>query len=143
MIRNDKLLFMITACLCLWGCARVSSNQTRENERIKFLEAKVNKLEEDFRTAAAARDTYQQQAAGLEEQRANLEKVAAALTKERDEALAQMTARTAERDTMQTQYDSFRKELRALLGHADAAASRPNPQPVTAAPAQPASGQTE
>jgi hypothetical protein len=55
------------------------------------------------------------------------------LTQERDELRGQLAARTTERDALQAQYDSFRKEIRTLLGHADAAATQPNPQPVTTA----------
>ncbi len=143
MFRNDRLVLMIAACLCVWGCTRVSPTQTREMERIKFLEVKVSKLEEDFRTAAAARDMWKQKAADLEVERTNLTKAGQILMQERDDARAQLAARTTERDTMQGQYDAFRKELRTLLGHAEAAAARTNPQPeVTAAPATTVPGES-
>ena len=133
MLRNDKLVLLaVMACLGLWGCAKVSATGTREAERIKYLEAKVSKLEEDFRTAAAARDLWKQKAAVLEKERAELARQLPVVIQEREDLRAQLALRTSERDTMQTQYDTFRKELRTLLGHADAAAARAPTQPVTA-----------
>jgi chromosome segregation ATPase len=144
MIRNDKfVLLLVTACLGLWGCARVSATGTREAERIKFLEAKVAKLEEDFRTAAAARDLWKQKAAIVEKERGELAKQLPVVVQERDDLRAQLSSRTTERDSLQTQYDSFRKEIRTLLGHADAAAGRvQTQQPVTVAPTPPVPGQS-
>ena len=144
MFRNEKLVLLaVTACLGLWGCTKVSATGTREAERIKFLEAKVAKLEEDFRTAAAARDVWKQKAAVLEKERGDLARQLPVVIQEREDFRAQLTSRTTERDALQTQYDGFRKELRSLLGNADAAAApRPVSQPVTAAPAVPAPGQS-
>jgi chromosome segregation ATPase len=136
MMRNEKLvLLLVAASVGLWGCSKVTSTSTREGERLKFLEAKVAKLEEDFRTVAAARDLWKQKAGAIEKERAELDKQVPILTRERDELRAQLNARTSERDNLQAQYDNFRKEIRTLLGHADAAAVRPassNQQPVTA-----------
>lgn len=143
MLRNEKLVLLaVTACLGLWGCSKVSATGTREAERIKFLEAKVAKLEEDFRTAAAARDQWKQKAATLETERAELAKQLALVIHEREDLNGQLAARTNERDAMQAQYDGFRKELRSLLGHADAAAVRFGTQPVTVLPPPPVPGQS-
>ena len=136
MARSDKMfLLILAACLGLWGCTRVSATNGREGERIKFLEAKVAKLEDDFRAAATARDQWKQKMTALEQERAELQKQVPALTQERDDLRAQLAARTTERDALQAHYDAFRKEIRTLLGHADAAATQPNPQPLTTAPA--------
>jgi hypothetical protein len=42
----------------------------------------------------------------------------------------QLTLRTAERDNLLNQFDQFRKNLRSLLGQAEAAIARPS-EPVT------------
>ena len=50
------LLMLVISAVALWGCAKVPVRGAGESDRIKFLEAKILKLEDDFRTAAAARD---------------------------------------------------------------------------------------
>jgi hypothetical protein len=92
-------------------------------------------MEEDFRSAAAARDLFQNRLNDAEEQRTKLEKEVAALrivVKERNELRKQVAERTKERDTLQGQYDHFRKGLRDLLGQAESALTPPGTQPVTA-----------
>ena len=45
---------------------------------------------------------------------------------ERDALKAEVKARTGERDTLQSQYDTFRKTLREMLGTADTAVGKLN-----------------
>jgi uncharacterized coiled-coil DUF342 family protein len=113
---NKALVVAIVATLGLWGCARGPVNGPGAAERIKSLEYKVAKLEDDFRAAAAARDQVRKK---LDQEVARLQ----ITVKERDDLRKQLTVRTTERDTVQTQYDQFRKGLRDLLGQMDAAAA--------------------
>lgn len=133
MIREYRgLIFMVVAALGIWGCNRVAPTSTREAERVKFLEAKVAKLEEDFRAAAAARDLWRQKSAEVEKESARYQKQIPPLAQERDDLRAQLNVRTTERDQMQNQYEKFRKEIRTLLGTAEAAINQPVTQPVSA-----------
>jgi septal ring factor EnvC (AmiA/AmiB activator) len=132
---NKAVIVAVVATFGLWGCARGPSTVGAAGaERIKALEVKIAKMEEDFRAAAAARDNFRQRLAGVEQQRAALEQEVAALrvtVRERDDLRKQLVVRTGERDTLQVQYDQFRKGLRDLLGQAEAAASGATTQPVT------------
>jgi chromosome segregation ATPase len=140
---NKALVVALVASLGLWGCARGPANSAAE--RIKALEYKVDKLEEDFRAAAAARDILRQKLTSVEEQRTRLENQVTQLqlvVKERDELRKQFAARTGERDALQAQYEQFRKSIRDLLGQAETAASAIVPQPVTVASSPQAPGKS-
>jgi FtsZ-binding cell division protein ZapB len=144
MIREHRaLIFMVAAALGIWGCAKVNPTASREAERLKFLEARVTKLEDDFRTAAAARDLWKQKTETVEKERNMLQRQIPPLVRERDDLKSQLAARLTERDNLQAQYERFRKEIRSLLGQADAAAATLGPpQPVSAATAAPTPGQS-
>ena len=146
MTRSHKVLgFLFVAMLGLYGCARgpaASANGDRA-----ALEAKVQRLEEDFRAAASARDSFRQRLLASEEKLSQtqkaLEQTTATATQERqerDSARAELKSRTTERDTLQVQYDGFRKNIKELLGTAEAAMNAPaNPSPtaVVGVPAPP------
>lgn len=140
MIQSNKALFVLIFALGLWGCARVGPGETTEEDRIKALEAKVRKLEEDFQTAVAARDQFVQKLAAVEKDRNLLRAQLQTATQERDELRQNLTARTTERDSLQVQYDSFRKEIRSLLIQADAAVTGTPQPPVTATSPAPSPG---
>jgi len=135
MTRSHKVLgFLFVAMLGLYGCARGPAGG---NERAA-LESKVQRLEEDFRAAAAARDTFRTRLLAAEEKLTQATKslesanaTASQERRERDVARADLKARTQERDALQTQYDGFRKNIKELLGTAEAALAPPaNPPTV-------------
>ena len=51
---QKALSVLVVACLGLWGCARGAANGHASAERIRALENKIAKLEDDFRSVAAA-----------------------------------------------------------------------------------------
>ena len=72
MNRGSKALIVFAvAALGLWGCGR-PSGQAAMAERLKQLEAKCGKLEEDYRAVASARDQARKKLAAVEEERNNL-----------------------------------------------------------------------
>jgi uncharacterized coiled-coil DUF342 family protein len=115
MTRGSKaLIVLIVAALGAWGCARGPANQqSSQAERIKALETKCGKLEEDYRSAATARDQARKRLAAVEEERD-------LLVKDRDDLHKQVEQRTGERDLMQTRCDRLRKGLQSLIGQDDA-----------------------
>jgi uncharacterized coiled-coil DUF342 family protein len=115
MTRGSKaLIVLIVAALGVWGCANGPANQqTSQNDRIKALETKCGKLEEDYRSAATARDQARKRLASVEEERESL-------VKERDDLHKQVEQRTGERDLMQTRCERMRKGLQNLIGQDDA-----------------------
>jgi hypothetical protein len=136
MTRAHKVLgFLLVAILGIYGCARVPGGGPGGNTAA--LEAKVQRLEEDFRAAAASRDSFRQQFLAAEDrlgrtQRA-LEQANATTARERQDR----DVLKAERDALQTQYETFRKSIKDLLGQAESALNTPAPTPVVSASSQP------
>lgn len=134
MTHSHKVLgFLFVTMLGLYGCARGPGG----NNEKAALEAKVQRLEEDFRAAAAARDSFRTRLIAAEEKLTqttkSLENATASASKDRKDR----DAARAERDTLQTQYDGFRKNIKELLGSAEAALNPPSVPPtvVVGAPA--------
>ena len=130
---NKALAVLLVAAMGLWGCAQGPSNGPTAAERIKSLENKCNKLDDDYRAVATVRDQLRSKVSDLEEQRTKLRKeldAQLALLKDHEEIKQQLAARTQERDNLQNQFEAFRKGIRNLLGQAEAA--------LPASPAQPA-----
>jgi septal ring factor EnvC (AmiA/AmiB activator) len=120
---KKALAVLIVVSLGLWGCAQGPANGVGSVERVRALETKNAKLEDDFRAATGARDQLQRKVATLEEQSARLAKQVEQLqlvAKERDQLQQQLTVRTTERDAVQAQFDQFRSGIRSLLGQAEA-----------------------
>ncbi len=130
--KKALVVFVITT-MGLWGCAKGPAGGSSGPERIKALESKIGKVEEDFRSAASARDQLRSKLAGVEEQRAQLHKEVQALKREREDLRNQVTTRTKEREALQVQFDQFRQGIRKLLGQAEAALGNSQEKPVTEA----------
>ena len=128
MTRASKLLSVaFVALLGLWGCSQGPTG-TAQAERIKALEAKNARLEEDFRAAAGTRDQLRQQLAKAEDHLGKLQ----AVVRERDDLRVTLTTRTTERDQVSSQFEVFRKSIRDLLGQTEASVLRfPDGAPVT------------
>jgi hypothetical protein len=143
---NRALAVLVVASLGLWGCAQGPGNGSVSVERIRALETKNAKLEDDFRAAVTVRDQLKKKAVALEGQREQLEKQLEQLqlaVKERDDLRLQLTARTGERDTVQTQFEQFRKNIRNLLGQVEASNSETsNSRPVTSVPTEGPAGKS-
>lgn len=134
-------IIAIVSALGAWGCAQGPANGTASMERIRALETKISKLEEDFKGAIAVRDQLRKELTGVKEDRNRLGQQVEqlqAVVKERDELRQQLTVRTTERDTLQTQFEQFRKGIKTLLGQAEPTAA----QPVTSAVEAPAPGKS-
>jgi septal ring factor EnvC (AmiA/AmiB activator) len=99
---------LIVAMFGLWGCTRAPSadnGSAATAEKLKALETKMARLEDDFRAASSARDQLSKKLIAAEEARMALE--------------VQLANRTNERDQVSTQYKSFRDGLRDLLAKGD------------------------
>src|SRR5262249_46955400 len=107
------LVVLLVATLGIWGCAQGPVGASAE--KVKSLESKVARLEEDFRAAAAARDQFRKKLADAETNTVQLRQELDALQpvlKERDELQLQLKARMAERDAVNSQFEVFRKNLK-------------------------------
>ncbi len=122
------LIVLLVATLGIWGCAQGPGASA---EKVKALEGKVARLEEDFRAAAAARDQFRKKLNENEQATAQLRQEFDVLQKDRDQLRAQLKTRTAERDSVAGQFDVFRKSLKDLIGQTEAAMSKPSAPPIT------------
>ena len=129
MTRTHKILgFVLVTLFGVYGCAKGSTGGTGRDTSPA---AKAQRLEEELRAAAAAREEFRQKMLAAEEAQAKLQKQ---FDQEREALRAELKARTAERDNFALQYEGFRKSLRDLLGQAESALANPG-SPSPPAPA--------
>lgn len=131
MPRQLKALgFILVLLLGVYGCAKGPGSAATTDPESNS--AKVKKLEDDYRAAAAARDQFRQKLVYAEEQQAKGQKELERTRAAADALKGEVKARTAERDALQVQYETFRNSLKELLGKADTAVGAlnlPAPKP--------------
>ena len=138
--KKALLVMMLTGLLGVWGCTQGGSSSST-SARLRELEARSARLEDDYKTAAAARDQARKKVAQLEEQRAQQMDLLQKVVKERDELRGQLSSRVAERDALQASLLQFSRDLLSLATKMDQAAqSGGSTAPLLSAPqpAQPA-----
>ena len=126
-IKKALMVTIVTAMLGLWGCSQ-SGAPNSGSAGLRKLEARSARLEDDFKTVAAARDQARKKIAVLEEQRAQLTQQVELLertTKERDELRQLLAYRTAERDNAQNHLVQFTRDLQSLVNKVEQAAHAP------------------
>ncbi len=139
------LTVLIIATLGIWGCAKSPGSGSNQAERVRTLEARCGRLEEDYRGAAADRDKARKEATQIEEERAQLEIKQAALQKqadlspalasERDGLQKLLETRTSERDLAQANLNALVSTIQQAIGKAQAQNVPAGPTvPVTNAP---------
>jgi hypothetical protein len=123
MTRCEKVIgFLVVAVVGVWGCAKMpDSSGTGKNTS---LEAKAQRLEQDLHASAAARDQFRQKLTATEEKLAIAETRATQLAVERDTLKNDLQVMTGH-------YESFRKNLKALIGQAETALANPSGTPAT------------
>ncbi|HEX3150337.1 MAG TPA: hypothetical protein VHR66_19830 [Gemmataceae bacterium] len=106
---------LVIAVFGIWGCSRTPSPDSGSGataEKLKAVEAKLARLEDDFRAAASARDQLSKRLIAAEEARTALQMEMNKELKAKDELIQ---ARTAERDQAANQLKSMKDGLRDLL----------------------------
>lgn len=133
MPRSFKALgFVLVVMVGIWGCAKGPASASNADSTATATAAKLKQVEEDYRAALSARDQFRVKLAATEELQAKTS-AELTLTRIRAEKL------TTERDALNAQYDSFRKNLKELLGSADSAVSALNlPAPAVTLAVAPA-----
>ena len=119
-IFNPLSLGVLALCaMGLWGCGQQKAGVI--NAKIRELESRYAKLDEDFRTLNATNEMNRKRLAQAEAQRALLENEKADLAKQLDGAVLerenlrkQVSQRTHERDNAQANLLQFSKDLQAL-----------------------------
>ncbi|MEJ5276216.1 MAG: hypothetical protein WHU94_09925 [Thermogemmata sp.] len=124
-------LFLVT----LFGVYGCTQGQIGGREK-SALEAKIQRLEEEVRSAHTAQQQLRQKLLAAEERQVQLQKQLeqwqAQAAAEREALRAELKVRTAERDALAAHYDKFRKDLRDLLQQAEA--TLPGISPAVAPP---------
>jgi chromosome segregation ATPase len=140
MSRASKVLVVVVVVsLGLWGCARKPPVRGSQLDRLRDLEKRCVKLEQDYKRVAQARDQAQKDAKDLKDEVATLRKQIedeAVLMRERDDLrkqvaqvkadLAQKTSdldelrqqiaqKVTERDALQGRCERLKKGLQSLL----------------------------
>jgi uncharacterized coiled-coil DUF342 family protein len=135
--KKALMVVILTTLLGLWGCSQ-SSAPASGTARLRELEARTARLEDDCKMAVVARDQAHKQVSILEEQRTQLVQQVEQLqrlAKERDELRHQVSNRTAERDAMQAQLVQFGRDLQNLASKIEQATQISFSPPVITAPA--------
>jgi chromosome segregation ATPase len=137
--KKALLVMLLTGLLGLWGCTQGGGSSTT-SARLRELEARSARLEDDYKTAAAARDQARKKVTALEDQRTQLAQQVEQLlkvAKERDELRTQLTARVAEREALQANLVQFSRDLQNLATKLEQAAGG-SAAPLLSAPPTPA-----
>lgn len=114
--------------VAMWGCSQGPNSRSALVERIRTLEEKNTRIEDELCGVKTVRDQLRVQLSRAEDHIQKLQLI----VKERDELRIQVTARTSERDQILTQYDQFRRSVKDLVGQADQNVLRfPDGEPVT------------
>ncbi len=141
MNRASKVLgFVFVALFGIYGCSKgPGSSSTPASESRSFYssnsnqDARLIRLEEDFKAAAAARDTLRQKLAAAEDVQVKLQKQLEQTRFEGENLRAEIATRTGERDEAKAQFESFRRNIREALGQAETGGVAPAPIPPAAA----------
>jgi chromosome segregation ATPase len=124
------LLILIVTTVGVWGCAR-QTGSSPGLARLRELETRNAKLEEDYRAVLAQRDQERRGAAALAAELDQLRTV----SQERDDLRKQLAALTAERNAVQTTLTQFTKDLQQLLGKMETTTAGMTPAAAPAASA--------
>ena len=112
---------VIVSLFGVWGCTRAPSadGNGATAEKVKALETKMARLEDDFRAASSARDQLSKKLLAAEEGRLALQGQVTRMTQEMKAKDDQIQTRTTERDLVTNNYKSFREGLKDLLAKAE------------------------
>jgi len=106
--------FVLVTLFGAYGCTQAPGGTDRDVSPA----TKLQRLEEDLKATAAARDQFKEKLFEAENRQVQLQK-------QLDTERTELKTRTTERDTIATQYDGFRKNLKDLLGQAESALANP------------------
>ena len=141
---NPWILAALLVCgMSLWGCNQQKTGTIAS--KVKDLEVRYAKLEEEHKTLHAANEQNRKRLAAVEKERTALEEEKTELTSkldsatkqletttgERDGLKQQVMKRTQERDTVQSNLVQFSRDLQDLASRIEAAATTAAPKAST------------
>ncbi len=133
-------VLLLLAGIGIYGCSKNSSDYVY-SDGSPASTSKAQRWEEDYKSAAAARDQYRQKLIAAEDKQAELQRQLdqerASASLERDTLKAELRQRLSERDSLQAQYDGFRKGLKELLAQAESTLANPSMPNIPTIPTLP------
>jgi chromosome segregation ATPase len=127
---NKSLSILTVSFLGLWGCAQGPANSSAQADKVKKLEDKCAQKDEDYRKKAVELDQARKVAAGLqqdkeqlEDQRGRMQKELdqfRVVVKERDRLRQELDLKTTQRDALQARCDKLKAGIRSLMSDDDA-----------------------
>lgn len=124
MYRAHKVLLVLGMTIFgVWGCSKGTPGVASTVDRTGALEAKVTTLETELKLMTAARDVFKTKLTTLENQLKTEIARSGSLQTERDDSRVKLLAKTQERDQLNTQFESFRKNLKDLIGQTELTSS--------------------
>src|SRR5882762_4565192 len=126
------LLLMVAGLFGVWGCSQGAGNSANA-ERIRALETKIARLEEDFKGSVTVREQLRKKLSTVEEEKVQLIQQVEQLqlvVKDRDNLKQQLALRTGERDAVQNQFNNLCKGIKTLIGQMETPSATAS-QPVT------------
>lgn len=137
--KKALVVVLLLVTLSFWGCAQ---KQTPVGSaRVRDLETRNAKLEEDYRVAVGQRDLARKKQGSAEEENASLTQQLSQQLEQLQTATrerAELRVRVGDRDNLHAQLVQLGKELQGLAGRIDSAINNTPAPPVTAAPTVPA-----
>jgi len=127
-MKNASTVFLVIMMFCslgLWGCTHQKNGAY--GARIRELENRYLKLEEDYKVVVQASDLLRKKVGQLETERNDLNNQVDELkniARERDQLRIQLATRTSERDSLHSQIGQFRRDMQELIGRMDTALSQ-------------------
>jgi septal ring factor EnvC (AmiA/AmiB activator) len=118
MSRSHQIVGIAIVALCgIWGCSQAPSadSTSATAEKLKSVETKLARLEEDFRAAASARDQLSQKLHAAENARTALQADVAKLARDMKAKDELIQTRTAERDQALNQLKALKDGLKEIL----------------------------
>jgi chromosome segregation ATPase len=121
MSRSQKIVgVLIVSVFGIWGCSRTPSAESAATaEKLKSVETKLARLEDDFRAVASARDQLSKKLLAAEEARTALLAQVETLHKDLKSKEDLVQNRTSERDQANVQLKSLKDGLKDLLTKMD------------------------
>ena len=116
-LNRTLLLFVVLTTLGMWGCSQSGGNPQATAAKLRQMESRNSKLDEDYRASIADVNALRKKLADAEKRceqitRQNQELQNAA--KERDELQQKLTQSAEERDALRVQLTAFSKDLQSL-----------------------------
>jgi septal ring factor EnvC (AmiA/AmiB activator) len=122
---GKALIIVAVAAFGLWGCTQASNGPSGQSERIRALESKCTKLEDDYKNVSKDLKEANNRVAALKDENAQLEEKRKKGEEELKQLTQQLDARTSEGKALQARCERMKKGLQELIGQDDALAAPP------------------